>query len=551
MKQRSDITILFVDDESDILSSIKRFLRREAFNKHFADSGENALELMTKESVDVVVTDLRMPGMNGLELVKTIKKHYPDTIRIILSGSQDIDQIIESINSGEVFRFIPKPVDPVSFKAILNDAVDYYLMKEEREELFHELSVKNQELADANEALQTVTTELQRSEQQYRSMNDAAHDAVFMLDKEQKIIYRNSAAEIMFGFKRDEYRKQHFLDLITSPESLDINLEQFCTVPPENGNICSQNVIQQVEGKRKNGSTLPLEISKGCVHIDTLPHTVIIARDISARIEAEHSRQRYDTLQKALESQIEKKLLQNPAPVTIEGAMVSRLMLSSGHLDGDFTDFVIYDKQHVDILIGDVMGHGIQSALVGAGVKNLFLKSLAQAKSRGGQLPDIEATLTTVHAQCIHELIELGTYTTLLFLRLDLANKEFSIIDCGHTPTIHFHSKTGTCTLLKGTNLPIGMIEKQHYETVSFPVEENDLLVLYSDGITESRSPGSDILFGTERLAALIESHSLLSPKKLIEKIHEAIAAFSGNDKFDDDVTCIVIRIGDTRKKKT
>ncbi|UZJ41318.1 SpoIIE family protein phosphatase [Prosthecochloris sp. SCSIO W1101] len=550
MKQRSDITILFVDDESDILSSIRRFLRRETFNKHFADSGKNALELMTKESVDVVVTDLRMPGMNGLELIKTIKKHHPDTIRIMLSGSQDIDQIIDSINTGEVFRFIPKPVDPSSFKAILNDAIDYYLIKKEREELFHELSVKNQELIDANEALQLVTRELQRSEQQYRSMNDAAHDAVFLLDKEQRIIYRNSAAEIMFGFKRDEYRKQHFLDLVMNPESLDINLEQFCSLPSESGNINGQNVIHQVEGKRKNGSSLPLEISKGCVHIDTLPHTVIIARDISARIEAERSRQRYDTLQKTLESQIEKKLLQNPAPVTIEGAMVSRLMLSSGHLDGDFTDFVIYDKQHVDILIGDVMGHGIQSALVGAGVKNLFLKSLAQAKSRGGQLPDIEATLTTVHAQCIHELIELGTYTTLLFLRLDLANKEFSIIDCGHTPTIHFHSKTGTCTLLKGTNLPIGMIEKQHYETVSFPVEENDLLVLYSDGITESRSPGSDILFGTERLAALIESHCLLSPKKLIEKIHEAIAAFSGDDKFDDDVTCIVIRIGDTRKKK-
>ena len=127
MKNREELTILFVDDEPDILSSINRFLRREAYRKITAESGQAALSIMDETPVDIIVSDLRMPGMSGLQLVSEIKRRNPDTIRMMLSGSQDIDQIIESINTGEVFRFIPKPVEPDSFRTIINDAIDYYL----------------------------------------------------------------------------------------------------------------------------------------------------------------------------------------------------------------------------------------------------------------------------------------------------------------------------------------------------------------------------------------------------------------------------------------
>ncbi len=435
MKNRKDLTILFVDDEPDILSSLNRFLRREPYKKLFAENGRKALEILDSVTADIIISDLRMPEMNGLELINEAKKRSPDTVRMILSGSQDIDQIIESINTGEVFRFIPKPVEPEAFKKILNDAIDYYCLKNEREELFNELSKKNQELTKANDALKIITGELERSEEQFRSMNDAAHDAVFMLNQEGAIIYRNTAAETIFGFNRNLYPNQPFNELLAN-ETTQIDLKRFCKNPSEK----SADKVLQIEGRKINGSTLPLEISKGCVHIDTLPHTVVIARDITSRVEEERSRQRYTSLQRDLESQIEKKLLQSPVPESLQGASLSRLMLPSGHLDGDFTDFIIYDRCHIDILIGDVMGHGIQSALVGAGIKSLFLKVLAEQQSNSGELPSLQDILAAVHDRCIHELIELGTYSTLLFIRLDLTNRKFSMIDCGHTPAIHFHS---------------------------------------------------------------------------------------------------------------
>ena len=547
MANYSEITILFVDDESFILSSINRFLRKETYNKLFAKNGLEALELIRQNNVSIVVSDLRMPEMNGLELISAVKKQNPDILRLILSGFQDIDPIIESINTGEVFRFIPKPVDPPAFKEILNDAIDYYCLRTEREKLFNELSIKNEELTTANNELLVMAKKLQRSEQELRSMADAAHDAVFMLNDAGYITYRNSAAENMFGFSREQYDKQNFLDLI-SRDSASFEIDGICQISSGDIPGIDEKMIHQIVGLSKEGSSIPLEISKGCVQINDIPHTVIIARDISSRVEAERSRVRFEVMQKEFESEIEKKMLQSPVPDTLEGVSIARMMMPSGHLDGDFADFIIFDSQHADILIGDVMGHGIQSALVGAGIKSLFLKVLAQTKYPLSALPALEQIVAGVHERCINELIGLGTFATLLFMRLDLEAEHISIVDCGHPPVIHFHADSGTCSMLKGENLPIGLIEHQEYHANSYSIRENDILVLFSDGITECSAPDKT-MFGDQQLLDIIKKHHTLLPQEIIEKIKAALSLFSGRDSYDDDLSCIVIRIGHSGKK--
>lgn len=546
MKQRDELAILFVDDESDILHSLNRFLRREEYRKFFVDNAVEALELLAKTPVDLVVSDLRMPGMNGLDLIKEVKRLYPGTLRMIVSGSQDIEQIIESVNKGEIFRFIPKPVEPESFRNILNDALDYYCMKLEREELFDEISLKNGQLTEANATLEKLAGDLKRSEAQFRSMNDAAQDAVFMLDGSGLVRYRNTAAEVMFGYRRSEHPAQPVSEIF--PEtSTALELNDLVSCDSALLARSCANLVIQIEGLRKDGSRLPLEISRGCVHLESGPHSVLIARDISTRIEEEKSRKQYETMQKELESQIEKKLLQSQAPITLRHIEISYLMHSSGHLDGDFTELIEYDPLRADLLIGDVMGHGIQSALVSAGLKSLFLKSIAEERKSPEALPPLERIVGKIHERCIHELIELGMFATLLFVRLDLKNRQASFVDCGHNPLIHLPSKTGRCRLVKGGNLPMGMIEKEEYRQAEFAVDENDLLVLYSDGITENRSPG-DELFGIERFSALLEEHAALPTEAIVEKIEAALMEFCGCTNFEDDVTCIVIRISGSTK---
>jgi DNA-binding NtrC family response regulator len=100
--------ILFVDDQPQILQSL-----RLLFHDYDVLTAENAtdalLQLNAHPDVAVVVSDQRMPGMQGIELLREVKCHYPHIIRILLTGYADLDAVVSSVNQGEVFRFIPKP----------------------------------------------------------------------------------------------------------------------------------------------------------------------------------------------------------------------------------------------------------------------------------------------------------------------------------------------------------------------------------------------------------------------------------------------------------
>lgn len=129
-------TVLFVDDEENILTSLKRGLRREGYKKLFASSGEEALDLLKDNCVSVIVSDMRMPGMNGLELLKRIKNDYPDTVRVVLSAYTQLPQVLASVNQADVFKFITKPWDlEDGLKKILRDALDFYNINIENKRL--------------------------------------------------------------------------------------------------------------------------------------------------------------------------------------------------------------------------------------------------------------------------------------------------------------------------------------------------------------------------------------------------------------------------------
>jgi sigma-B regulation protein RsbU (phosphoserine phosphatase) len=126
MRNPSDIVVLFVDDEADILSSLTRFLRKEPYRKLFAETGKKALELLESNNVAIVISDYNMPDMNGMELMKRVKTHYPEIVSLIISGDNNVEQIFKSNNACDIFRVIPKPVEPVTLKEIINEAIYYY-----------------------------------------------------------------------------------------------------------------------------------------------------------------------------------------------------------------------------------------------------------------------------------------------------------------------------------------------------------------------------------------------------------------------------------------
>jgi len=120
-------TVLFVDDEEKVLSSLKRGLLDESYNKLFATSGKEALELLKQNEVHVIVTDMKMPEMTGLDLLRIVKQEYPHIVRVVLSGYTQITTLLTAINQGEIFRFITKPWKlEEEFKGVVRQAIEHY-----------------------------------------------------------------------------------------------------------------------------------------------------------------------------------------------------------------------------------------------------------------------------------------------------------------------------------------------------------------------------------------------------------------------------------------
>jgi two-component system response regulator HupR/HoxA len=131
MKKR---TILFVDDDSIVLRSIARGLLDEPYNIFLAESGEEALKILSQQEVHVLVTDIRMPEMDGTELLKIVTKEYPHIVKMVLSGYTDTTDLTKAIHQEGVFEFIPKPwnlQEGEEFRMIIRNAIDHYNLQNE------------------------------------------------------------------------------------------------------------------------------------------------------------------------------------------------------------------------------------------------------------------------------------------------------------------------------------------------------------------------------------------------------------------------------------
>jgi DNA-binding NtrC family response regulator len=119
-------SILFVDDKKLILRVMEQILVDEEFNKFFASSADEALEILESKDVNVIVTDIIMPNINGLQLLQMVKKKYPKVVRVALSGCSNASYIVDVINKGEVYRYLTKPLQITEdSKRILQEAIEY------------------------------------------------------------------------------------------------------------------------------------------------------------------------------------------------------------------------------------------------------------------------------------------------------------------------------------------------------------------------------------------------------------------------------------------
>jgi len=163
-----DKTVLFVDDEISILSTLKRLLRNEEYQLLTASSAEEGLELLKTKKVDIVISDMRMPNIDGAEFLEQVKFKHPHINRMIMSGFADLESVVKAINKGDINHFISKPWDNNTLKKVVKDHLpqsngDNQQNKEVSEEIFQLkqlIQEQQQEITQLHEQLERLTSKV-------------------------------------------------------------------------------------------------------------------------------------------------------------------------------------------------------------------------------------------------------------------------------------------------------------------------------------------------------------------------------------------------------
>jgi two-component system NtrC family sensor kinase len=194
----ADSTLLIVDDDEHVRRALRRVLRRARCRVLDAPDGEAALALLEKEPVQVVVSDYRMPGLNGVEFLRVVKERWPLIQRVLLTGQADSSAIEEAVNQSEIFRFIWKPWDDGHLLITVQSAIDQYWTVERNARLEKLLTERNEELERVNEELDARLAErsaaLVRAAHEWRLTFDAIGDPLAIVKDGGCEVVRANAA---------------------------------------------------------------------------------------------------------------------------------------------------------------------------------------------------------------------------------------------------------------------------------------------------------------------------------------------------------------------
>lgn len=165
--------VLCVDDEPNILSALRRLLRPSGYRVLVAESGAEGLELMATEQVDLVISDMRMPNMDGAAFLAAVKAGWPDVVRILLTGYADMASTIDAINRGEIFRYVTKPWVDSDMLLTLRQGLERKALEADKRRLEALTQQQNETLRQLNESLevkvQARTAELQKANERLKN----------------------------------------------------------------------------------------------------------------------------------------------------------------------------------------------------------------------------------------------------------------------------------------------------------------------------------------------------------------------------------------------
>ena len=258
-------TILLVDDEPLVLTALTRTLRDSPYQVLTAGNGSQALEIMETTKIKVIVSDEKMEGMRGMELLAEVKRRSPHTLCILLTGHASLEVAMRAVNEGTLYRLLTKPWDDALLSLALFAATEKY-----------NLEAQSRRLQEA----------LRQSEMRLRAITDFAQDTIIMMDQGGLITYWNPAAGRLFGYTYAEAMGQNLHQLIMPQRYRAAHNAAFARFQLT-GHGDAIGTTLELEACHKKGHGIPVELSLSALFLNGVWGSAGIIRDITDRKQAE------------------------------------------------------------------------------------------------------------------------------------------------------------------------------------------------------------------------------------------------------------------------
>jgi serine phosphatase RsbU (regulator of sigma subunit)/FixJ family two-component response regulator len=499
----SKLRLMVVDDELDNLDLLYRTFRRD-FEVFKAESATKALQLLEQQEMGIIISDQRMPKMSGTEFLSIAAERFPDTIRILLTGYTDVEDLVGAINAGRVFKYITKPWNPDELKVVVHQAADAYRLLRQRtdelhralrrESLFNTITTAIRESLDYTSMLQTIVETVGRAFDSdtcvlYPIDSDGLSEKSLPLNYStaQPLIYQAEAVELSTIAQWKESLKQMTID----------------------GSDQIQQTVTQANGQSLVQLVVPLVYQRELLAIITLYKFSALpwSRDDVALL-AEVSEQAALALSQAkLYQQIHQQTEQMRAELEVARQIQTNLLRQSlpksdkvriqacchaaRQVGGDFFEVYTHPQGDIWLAVGDVSGKGVPAALFMASAISVLRRELSQEAP-----PAPDEMMRNLNQILSVELVKNNCFITMVLARYTPSSGQLLYANAGHVyPLVWSHrqvrqhwqdqSAIAPPTYLKTRGVPLGILPVWQAPVGDLKLQSGEILLLVSDGVTE------------------------------------------------------------------
>jgi len=539
------LKLMVVDDEPDNLDLLYRTFRRD-FKVYKADSAFTAMDVLEAEGeMALIISDQRMPEMNGTEFLGKTLETFPDTVRILLTGYTDVEDLVEAINSGKVFKYITKPWNPEELKVVVQQASETYKVVKQRtnaltlalrrESILNEVMSAIRESLDYSNMLSTIVQTVGRT--------FAATEGILWPVEGDRLISQS------VSYQSSENTENNFL--IT--EELLLQVVQNRQTYFEEGSdknscklivplIYQQDLLAVLALNQKNSSNF--WSSEDIELIESVSEQGALA--LSQAKLYQRTRELAEKMRSELEvaRQIQSNLLRQSWP-DFDNFRIQACCYPAREVGGDFFEVYTHPQGEIWLALGDVSGKGVPAALFMASAISVMRRELSQENP-----PDPYEVMQNLNSSLSDDLISNNCFITMVLARYTPETGSLAYANAGHIYPLVW-SKTALLTdgnnsseqepnFLKARGIPIGILPIWKGKAGTIDLDSGDVFLLTSDGITEATvvEDGTRVMLQQEGLWKLLQEHkNQLDLNSLLAYIR------ADNQVQEDDQTILSLEV--------